>query len=297
MTIPLIGIAPWGVISQRAHMDPRANVPGGSSSSANKLKKKAGTYPYMSKSDPPSQKSRCKVAVPLEPNHTHFIFHDDGSEGTFYTEADLRSTFEDFIARGAPSDEAEEIEGGSPTLFGVDEDGDKILAPPMVVLVVGGGPGSFKMALQSLEKLRPVVVLADSGGAAKDIYDYVQKGELDPTLTRKYSEGDKTQSAMDVAMQYLPRIKELGQKKVGVQKSTMLTFFSLSKDFSEYNQTVDDFSTLILNAILSDCESTGDAVVHAVRWRNHHVIRKQLEVRLRLPTADEHAAAPFLASR
>ena len=295
MTIPLIGIAPWGIISQRAHMDPRANVPGGVSSSANKLKKKAAKYQYMSKTDPTSQVSRCgdKGSIPLEPNHTHFIFHDDGTEGTFYTETDLRSTFEDFIARGAPANQPD-IDGSSPdidgtSLFGNDEDGDKFLAPPMVVLVVGGGPGSFKMALQSLEKQRPVVVIADSGGAAKDIFDYVTKGELDPTLPRKYSESmiqglgssgriDKAQSAVDVAMQYLPKIKELGQREVGVQKSTMLTFFSLSKDFSEYSNTVDDFSTLILNAILSDCESTGDAVVHAVRWRNHHVIRKQLEI-------------------
>ena len=272
-TIPLIGVASWGVVSQRAYMDPRsvpgADRRGGETSSGSK--KYAGSYLYNSKSDPESQKQRAPVAVALEFNHSNFVFVDNGVEGAnaFSSETEIRSTFEDFIARGAPAGEGR-------SLFGLDEDGDKFPPPPMVVLVVGGGPGTYMMVIESLKKKRPVVVLSDSGGAAADIFDFCSNGFLDPKVERKY--GNKKKTAEEIAMEYLPEIKALGEVETGVRQAQMLTFFALSRDYADYSSGVEDLSTQILNAILSDCESTGEAVVHAVRWRNAHVIARQLEV-------------------
>ena len=260
--IPLIGVASWGVVSQRAHMDPRA-VPGASEREHHSRRKNAGRYLYNSKTDPDSQVQRAKESVALEPNHSNFIFVDDGTEGqkAFSRETDIRSAFEDFIARGAPTGD------GKTSLFGEDEDGERFPDPPMVVLVVGGGPGTFKMVVAHLLKKRPVVVIADTGGAAADIYSYCI-GEFDP----------ETACTGKLAMEYLPGIKELGEVEVGVRKAKMLTFFHLSSDYSEHGNDVLDLSTQILNAILSDCETTGAAIEHAVRWRNATVIRKQLTV-------------------
>ena len=48
----------------------------------------------------------------------------------------------------------------------------------MVLLVVSGGIGTLKTVLHTLKNARPCVVLADSGGAAWDIYDYCKNGRL-----------------------------------------------------------------------------------------------------------------------
>ena len=43
---------------------------------------------------------------------------------------------------------------------------------------MSGGPGTLKTIIATLEKKRPVVVYADSGGAAEAIYKYIHFGEL-----------------------------------------------------------------------------------------------------------------------
>ena len=70
----------------------------------------------------------------------------------------LRAAMEDSLCRNA-----EEIEG-------------RIVSTVMVLLVVAGGVGTLTTVLTVLEKKRPVVVLSDSGGVAKDIFDYVANG-------------------------------------------------------------------------------------------------------------------------
>ena len=238
ITIPLIGVAAWGVVSQRSHMATGGAVAARDPAGTHRVRT-AGSYLYGSKADPPSQVQRAIIG--LEPNHSNFVFVDNGKEGSeaFYAESDVRATLEDFIARGAP-------DGPGRSLFGVDEDGDKFPPPPMLLLVVGGGPGAFGATLQSLQIRRPVVILSDSGGAAQDIYDYCVNGGLNMSIERKYAGG------ADTAMKYLPAIKALWETTT-LRRAKMLTFFALFKDFTEDSDT-EDFSTHILNAIVSDCE-------------------------------------------
>ena len=43
---------------------------------------------------------------------------------------------------------------------------------------VGGGPGTLDVILQALEDKRPIVIIADSGGVANDIYTYFRWGHV-----------------------------------------------------------------------------------------------------------------------
>ena len=42
----------------------------------------------------------------------------------------------------------------------------------MVLIVLSGGLGTLDVIINTLEKARPVIVIAESGGAASDIYRY-----------------------------------------------------------------------------------------------------------------------------
>lgn len=47
-----------------------------------------------------------------------------------------------------------------------------------MLLVVGGGPGTLTTVTEVLEKKRSVIVLANSGFAARDIYNYVEHDQM-----------------------------------------------------------------------------------------------------------------------
>ena len=42
----------------------------------------------------------------------------------------------------------------------------------MGCMQVSGGPGTLDVILQALEDERPIVIIADSGGVATDIYNF-----------------------------------------------------------------------------------------------------------------------------
>ena len=43
---------------------------------------------------------------------------------------------------------------------------------------VSGGPGTLDVILQALEDERPIVIIADSGGVATDIYNFYRWGHV-----------------------------------------------------------------------------------------------------------------------
>ena len=137
-------------------------------------------------------------------------------------------------------------------------------------------------------QVRPCVVLPESSGAAGDIYEYVVNGKL------PVEGGERRLSARYVkyAAEVLPQIKKLGSELKGAnlvsrrprtRSSTrssnavvvagaaalsaparwapqvpQLTFF-LPSDDPEGRGT--DLSSVILEAVLSDCEKTSDAIM------------------------------------
>ena len=117
----------------------------------------------------------------LEPNHSHFIFVDAGDEheGEFGHEIQMRADLEDTLSTDTTGHKHDAEEGGR---------GLQYPSCLMILIVVGGGVGTLKTVRLMLEKQRPVLVLAHSGGAAHDIYQYVVHQRM-PTNEETYQAG------------------------------------------------------------------------------------------------------------
>ena len=75
----LIGIATWGIVSNKEMLVRTADIPLG------------GKFPYNVES------SLVQKGAYLDHNHTHFLLIHDGSEGKFGVEIPFRSKFEKYI--------------------------------------------------------------------------------------------------------------------------------------------------------------------------------------------------------
>jgi hypothetical protein len=220
----------------------------------------------------------------LQHQHSHFILVDDGKgpgEKPWGAEIDVRTKLEERICS---------------TVFR-DEDDRDLPKPPMVGLVVGGGPGTLGTVRGFLSAKRPVVVLRDSGGAGRDIYTWwkhntelLSAEEDGPAAFAKLLEehfdwrvgaaekGERgtffrTQQAYDEYLSLLKEVCREGREKRGANKLEQITFFSTSDEVCAAN----DLDMKILKAILSDCDKTIEAIDLAVRWKEPVTIRNQLE--------------------
>jgi transient receptor potential cation channel subfamily M protein 2 len=93
-------------------------------------------------------------SAPLDPNHTHFILVDNAHQNVFGGEIEFRARLETEIV-------SYKSQGG-----GCTDD-----HAPIVVLVVEGGPGTFRTVLNSVKNGSPCVFIEGSGGCA-DIYAF-----------------------------------------------------------------------------------------------------------------------------
>ncbi len=101
----------------------------------------------------------------LDPNHTHFILVDDGSQSNFGKEIEFRANFEAELRRGKSLDYYEKKRKGA---FDLNKQHitNKEDTIPMILIVVQGGPNTLLTVEESLKKNVPVLVLADSKGCA-----------------------------------------------------------------------------------------------------------------------------------
>lgn len=79
--------------------------------------------------------NHCRGITPINPNHTHFIFADDGSVAKFGGEITFRTRLETHINK-------QEV--------------------PIVVIVMEGGSGTLKTIRLALESKMPVILVAVS---------------------------------------------------------------------------------------------------------------------------------------
>ena len=140
--IVCIGIVPFGCVYKHEAMRvaPKGKVFAYEDLDPDKPAREAGRF---GKASIPTSKDRAA----LNPNHTHFLMVDDGKDGAWGGEIDFRTALENHIctyhdAKAALSDT------------------DDTLPTPMVLIVVGGGIGTLNTIIGTLEKERPVVVLA-----------------------------------------------------------------------------------------------------------------------------------------
>ncbi|KAI0235842.1 Transient receptor potential cation channel subfamily M member 2 [Lamellibrachia satsuma] len=102
-----------------------------------------GSWPAEYKDDVDSEGKRHSS---LDPNHSHFIFVDNGIQYQFGVEIELRAKLEAHISQNYRAN-----------------DGDKI---PTVCVVLQGGPGTLKTVHSSINAGTPVVIVEGSGRAA-----------------------------------------------------------------------------------------------------------------------------------
>lgn len=109
--------------------------------------------------------------VLLDPNHTHFILVDDGTEGQFGKEIEFRAQLEAELQKGKSLRYYEtkremRLKTSSKSFISDQEDEndskeiDKTETVPMILIVVQGGPNTLITVEHSLRKSVPVLVLA-----------------------------------------------------------------------------------------------------------------------------------------
>ena len=167
--VPLIGVATWGAISNRGVL----SVPSGRVNPG-----------YITKA--PVQYQLAGTSSELESNHTHFVLVDDGSEGVFGREIDLRGGFE--AAARAPRGSALErvvltalrrprasgqLLGweGCSEVADADSAGRGPEAGRAVCLCFEGGPNTLGTVAASARNGTPVLVFRGTGRAADLLAD------------------------------------------------------------------------------------------------------------------------------
>ena len=91
------------------------------------------------------------------------------------------------------------------------------VATPLLVVVLGGDEHTLRCVRAYLRRRHPVVVLVDTGGAARDIHRYLSGKGL-PTAAARGA------TYAGVAEALLPEIAELGQR-TGFTQAPLLTFY------------------------------------------------------------------------
>ena len=138
--------------------------------------------------------------VYLDPNHTHFILVDDGSDDQFGKEIEFRAHLEAELRQGKSlkyyekkRNQRKKILSRS-TSFGTgisgavvnqnvvthsddendepDEDNNRNETVPMILIVVQGGPNTLLTVEQSLKQNVPVLVLAVNLCVTNSIFNY-----------------------------------------------------------------------------------------------------------------------------
>lgn len=104
--------------------------------------------------------------------------------------------------------------------------------------------------VETLEQRRPCVVLAESGGAAYDIFNFCTHRERPiPTQgTSRRLTPDYVRHCEEVLVRIL--------KVSGWER--LLTFFKPGYDVEAHSNRLDQ---IILNAVLSDCKNPADAIM------------------------------------
>jgi hypothetical protein len=122
----------------------------------------------------------------------------------------------------------------------------------------------------------------------RDIYDYMRSGEMPINLVPRdpnKEDGGRAfaarAAALDKGTDLLPKIKELGERQVGLYNHPLLTFFGADDVVNEgalitlTTSVQRNFDNFLLEAILSNVPRTIDALMHAVSWGDPDIVHNQ----------------------
>lgn len=96
-----------------------------------------------------------------------------------------------------------------------------------VLVVVAGGTNTLTTVVTNLQKRRPVVIIANSGGVATDIYEYCVNDQLPANHLDESEDGYAVRQDLvaNVAPVQMPEIKRLGAVGHGIYGQPLLRFF------------------------------------------------------------------------
>ena len=198
----------------------------------------------------PKQPARESLTLhDLDSRHTHFVMSDGGLEG-----ADgLRDRLEYYISSQ-------------------DVSGDGIQTPKLLV-VINGDVSTLEWVRGGLDDQDPatltavpVLVIAESGGAASDIWRYCCP-ESDTYLELPKVDSRHDEAYVAACARLLPDIEELG-KQTGTNSTQQMTFYSIDPDPDADNDN--DLVLAIQTALLNDCPDINQEAMLAVAWGQAH---------------------------
>nr|QNG40904.1 transient receptor potential ion channel melastatin 1 [Hofstenia miamia] len=221
-SVVLIGVATWGAIRARSTLiNPENSV------------------------RPVSYDSSMEMTgAPIDPNHTHFIFVDDGTQHAFGREQELRAGIEAEICKRGLKD-------------------NSTIKVPIVCVIVEGGPGTIDTARNALMNKTPCVTVNGSGRAANVIADAYKLGKKMDELT----ENDR-----EVIRKSLDEHNVKGEKNLDwiiecLEHRDLINVFELSE-----GNTVLDIDRAILEALLKCGSATVSNHVNlALRWNRSDI--------------------------
>ena len=241
-----IGIPPWECVEKHEKLEKQKHF---------------CIYKYAAEAEKPHRQ--------LDTNHSHFVLveaeRSDGDKGNsaWGTEIEMRSAIEEELCT---------------------EESRSYDTSPMVVLVLGGGLGTLKTVRASLtadehsvlngQRASPVVLVTESGGAARAIYRCCLKSPPDsPEEAAKdllHNGGKSAESQQPDAIKLLYEIRDLSKVPLkSANEDLPLSAFSLDGEDSMYD--------VLLKAVLDDCQTSTQAIQLAVKWGDAKITREQLE--------------------
>ncbi|CAL1536039.1 unnamed protein product, partial [Lymnaea stagnalis] len=144
--VTTIGIASWGCVQNKEHLINKEGI---------------GHWPaaYRIEADVKAKQSF------LDPNHSHFILVDNGTQHQFTVEIQFRAKLEEAI-------------GNQKTDTGTDA-----VSVPVCLLVLEGGPGTLETVFSAINSKTPTVVIKGSGKTA-DILAYAYQNTKEEEITK-----------------------------------------------------------------------------------------------------------------
>ncbi|XP_033624226.1 transient receptor potential cation channel subfamily M member-like 2 isoform X2 [Asterias rubens] len=237
-----IGIATWGVIDQR-----------------DKLINEKGQFPATYRMDTKNRKG-----VLLDPNHTHFILADDGTNGQFGKEIKLRGKMEKEIS--------EQKVAGNPDV-----------SVPIVCVVVEGGPNTIATVFEAIMNGTPAVIVAGSGRAADILAFAFQRA---PVVERQVKDAagnirkEKKTVISDSLSKRLAAMlsKEFGDAELDTHLTRIKEMLNRRHLITVYELGAgSDIDSAILHALLSANKgSVQDQLQLALTWNRVDVAKREI---------------------
>ncbi|KAK7475589.1 hypothetical protein BaRGS_00033178, partial [Batillaria attramentaria] len=140
--VTAIGIATWGCVYNRKQLESNGG----------------GNWPVHYEVDVDDSELRDETL--LDPNYSHFILVDDGTERKFGREIEFRTNLEQMISKQIITSD-EQVTENRPTSY--TPSGTNV---PVALLVLEGGPKTLETVQQALDNTTPVIVIKGSGRCA-----------------------------------------------------------------------------------------------------------------------------------